>query len=34
MQDQFNPVDNAAFELASIAILEVGTNIGGVRNST
>jgi hypothetical protein len=33
MQDQFNPGDNAAFELASIA-MEVGTNIGGVRNST
>lgn len=33
MQDQFNPSDNTAFELASVA-MEVGTNIGGVRNST
>lgn len=33
MQDQFNLGENNGFEHASIA-MEVGTNIGGVRNST
>ena len=33
MQDQYNPGDNTALEMASVA-MEVGTNIGAVRNST